>query len=263
MKKTNEQWPMRLQLFMAKAGVASRRRCERIIEEGRVAVNGRLIVRQGETVGPEDVVTLDGTRLRISANPIYLAMNKPPRYLCSNHDPEGRPLVLDLLRDTVSERLFTVGRLDFMSTGLILLTNDGEFARAVSHPSSRIEKEYLVETRKPVAEELLERYRRGIQIDGETYRLKDYRVKNARRVHLVLEEGKNREIRRVFAHFNVALKRVHRVRIGTLWLSNLSPGMFRPLNDREIKKLLALAADRSGEPSESGGRRAHGKQDSE
>ncbi len=233
---------MRLHRFMAKAGVASRRRCERLIEEGRVKVNGRQIIRQGETVGPDDVVTFNGKRLRITAAPVYLAMNKPPRYLCSNHDPAGRPLVIDLLRDTVSERVFTVGRLDFMSTGLILLTNDGEFARIISHPSSKIEKEYLVESRRPISEEMLEGYRKGIRVEGETYKLKSYRIKNARRVHLVLEEGKNREIRRVFTHFNVALRRVHRIRIGTLWLDNLSPGMFRPLNDREMHKLLALAA---------------------
>ena len=244
--KSSETRPMRLQRFMAKAGVASRRSCERLIDEGRVKINGRQVTRQGERVGPDDIVTLNGKRLQISGAVLYLAMNKPPRYLCSNNDPAGRPLVIDLIRDTISERVFAVGRLDFMSTGLILLTNDGEFARAISHPSSRIEKEYLVETRKPITEELLERYQKGIHIDGETYRLKSYRMKNARRAHLVLEEGKNREIRRVFAHFNVALRRVHRVRIGTLWLSNLAPGMFRPLNDREVKKLLVLAAEREG-----------------
>ncbi len=244
MSRTNyntEAWPMRLQRFMAKAGVASRRRCEQIIEEGRVRVNGVPVTRQGVTVTLEDVVTLDGKRLQISANLIYLAMNKPPQYLCSNHDPQGRPLVIDLLRDTVNERVFTVGRLDYLSTGLILLTNDGEFARKISHPSSRVEKEYLVETRKPIPEELLERYQKGLQIEGETYRLKSYRIKNARRAQLVLEEGKNREIRRVFSHFKIALRRVHRVRIGNLWLSNLPPGMFRPLNRREINRLLALA----------------------
>ncbi|MFP4408469.1 MAG: pseudouridine synthase [Spirochaetaceae bacterium] len=235
----DESGPLRLQLFLARAGVASRRRCEEIIASGRVQVNGEVVQRQGVTVDPEtDEVRLDGKPIRQARNYVYFALNKPPGYLTSNKDPEGRSLAIELIREAYSGRLFSVGRLDFLSSGLIFFTNDGRFADRVAHPSSRIEKEYLVETKRPIPRELLEQWRSGIEIEGERYHLKSYTFKGPRRVQLVLEEGKNREIRNVLHAHNIPTKRVHRVRIGRVTLGDLGPGAFRKLTKAEVEGLL-------------------------
>jgi 23S rRNA pseudouridine2605 synthase len=225
---------IRLQLFMARSGVASRRACEKLIQEGRVAVNGVVVTQLGTRVTHGDEVAVDGRRITPEVNLVYVALHKPRRYVCSESDPEGRPLAGDLLRPYFSERLFSIGRLDFLSSGLILYTNDGEFARSVSHPSLAVEKEYRVETQQPIPEELLRNYRDGITIDGEVYRLKSYRYRGPRSVQLVLTEGKNREIRRVFASHHIGVRRIHRVRIGIVRLKGIPAGQYRPLSRKEI-----------------------------
>lgn len=235
----NESGPLRLQLFLARAGVASRRKCEEIIASGRVQVNGEVVKQQGVKVDPEnDEVRLDGKPIRQARKYVYFALNKPPGYLTTNKDPEGRPLAIELIREAYSGRLFSVGRLDYLSSGLIFFTNDGRFADRVAHPSSEIEKEYLVETKRPIPEELLQRWQKGIEVEGEQYHLKDYSLKGPRRVQLVLEEGKNREIRNVFHAHNIPTKRVHRLRIGPVTLGDLGPGACRKLNEQEISRLM-------------------------
>jgi 23S rRNA pseudouridine2605 synthase len=255
-RKTNEpteatpDGAVRLHVYMARCGVASRRKCEEIISQRRVSVNGSVVTRQGVLVGPDDAVTLDGRRIYPVRHLVYLVLHKPQGFLCSNHDPEGRSLAIDLIKPIYQQRLFHVGRLDYLSSGLILFTNDGEFARTVSHPSTRIEKEYLVETKKPVDREFLEAYKRGIVIEGERYRLKEYELVSPHTVRLVLEEGKNREIRNVFTNRNIAVKRVHRVRIGCITIKGLPPARFRQLTDREVKWFL----DRPGKGAKDGRR---------
>lgn len=234
----------RLQVFMASCGVGSRRKCEEVIAEGRVAVNGTTIVRQGEKIDPaSDVVTLDGKRLTESSGHLYLALNKPPGFICTNEDPLGRPLALDLFGSIAHKnRLFSVGRLDFTSSGLILFTNDGEFAREVAHPSSGIEKEYLVETRQPLSRELLDGFRAGLTYRGVRYRIERYSMKGSTRAAIVLREGKNRELRNLFAARRVQVRKIHRIRIGTLTLGSLSPGEFRFLARKEVARLLESRA---------------------
>lgn len=235
---------VRLQVFLARAGIASRRKCEEIIAQGRVRVNGSVVTEMGTKVSGEDKVQLDGTPVRREERKIYLAVHKPRGMLCSNHDSQGRPLLMNLLKDSFPERLFTVGRLDYLSSGLILVTNDGEFAKNVAHPSSGIEKEYLVETKRPVPPELLERWRKsGIQAQGVRYHLVRYVQKNERTVHLVLSEGRNREIRNVFADANIAVARVHRIRIGSITSKGLQPGHWRKLKPGEINSLLRSGRD--------------------
>lgn len=231
MKKSEE---IRLQLYLARAGVASRRASERLIEAGSVTVNGEIVTRLGSKVTAEDDVRVDGRRIQPESRAIYVALNKPKRYLCSASDPQGRQLAVSLLEAHFDERLFSVGRLDYLSSGLIFYTNDGEFARSVSHPSNRIEKEYRVETQQPVPKELLESYQQGVTIDGERYRLLSYRYKTPRSVRLVLVEGKNREIRRVFAHWHIGVRKIHRTRIGIVQLANIPSGQYRPLTQREV-----------------------------
>jgi len=224
---------IRLHLFMARCGVASRRRCEEYILEGRVTVNGKR-AEIGSKVSPGDRVLFDRKPLEPEGDKAYLAVNKPVGYLCTNADSQNRPLVSDLLR-RVPYRLFHVGRLDLQSSGLIFYTNDGEFARLVSHPSSAIEKEYLVECGQDVPEEMLERYQAGITVQGERYQLKRYRFRSPRSLSLTLIEGKNREIREVFQSFRIPLRSIHRVRIGCVTDQGILSGRYRRLEPAEIQ----------------------------
>jgi 23S rRNA pseudouridine2605 synthase len=192
-------------------------------------------MRAGEKVLPGDVVTVDGNKVVPAKNKIYIAVHKPREFLVSNSDPEGRPLLQDLFRSAIKERLFHVGRLDFLSTGLILFTNDGEFSKLVSHPRAQIEKEYLVETGRAMEDEFLRMYSRGIRVGEIIYRCRSYVLRGPHSAIITLTEGKNREIRNVFASRNIRLKRVHRLRIGPLTLRGIPPGHFRRLTEREVQ----------------------------
>jgi 23S rRNA pseudouridine2605 synthase len=229
---------MRLQVFLAHAGVASRRACEEFIKDGLVKVNGRIVTELGSKVGEEDAVVFRRRRVYPVRNFVYLALNKPPKFLSTTDDPQGRPLALDLLKPGFDMRLYPVGRLDFLSSGLIFFTNDGEFTQAVSHPRSEVEKEYLVETSKDIPEDFLRDYQKGITVGGERYRLKSYVLKSPTVVSLVLGEGKNREIRNAFASCGLYPTRVHRVRIGAVTLKGLRPGEFRRLSPGEVAAFL-------------------------
>ncbi len=254
---------MRLHVYLARSGIASRRKSEALIAQGRVRVNDTVVTEQGTQVGPEDRVYFDGREVHITRQKYYLALNKPAKVLCSNHDPEGRPLAVDLVKSDVPVRLFTVGRLDFMSTGLVFLTNDGEFADAVMHPSSGVEKEYIVETKDPVPREMLEEYSNGIRVEGTVYTLKSFDFKNGRKVHLTLEEGKNREIREVFMARKLKIKRLHRIRIGPVRLSATRPGGYRELTEQEVAWFFSQAGGRrrGAKGRDARGRRQSGRSD--
>jgi 23S rRNA pseudouridine2605 synthase len=196
-------------------------------------VNGKR-AEIGSKVSPGDRVLFDRKPLEPEGDKAYLAVNKPVGYLCTNSDSQNRSLVSDLLR-RVPYRLFHVGRLDMQSSGLIFYTNDGEFARLVSHPSSAIEKEYLVECGQDVPEEMLERYQAGITVQGERYQLKRYRFRSPRSLSLTLIEGKNREIREVFQSFRIPLRSIHRVRIGCVTDQGILSGRYRRLEPAEIQ----------------------------
>ena len=227
----------RLQVFLAHAGVASRRAAEDIIAAGRVAVNGEVVTAAGSKVLPGDAVTLDGKPVNTESRKIYLALNKPPGYICSSSDPQGRPLALSLLPAETGERLYNVGRLDFMSCGLLFFTNDGDFAARLSHPGSGLEKEYLVEATGHISDTVIAAFTRGIVIENERYRAHSVERIGSRAVKIVLIEGKNREIRRVFSHFHLHPARLRRVRIGPVKLGNLPEGASRPLTASELADL--------------------------
>ncbi|MDR2743161.1 MAG: rRNA pseudouridine synthase [Treponema sp.] len=224
---------MRLQVYLAHAGAASRRASERFILSGRVEVNGRKVTELGEKVGPGDEVRLDGVPVKIETRHRYIVLHKPPLYLCSSFDPQGRALALDLLPKDIAERLYTVGRLDYRSSGLVLFTNDGDFAAAVGHPSREIEKEYLVEASGRIPDEVIEAFRRGALIEGVLYQARSIDRLGSRILRVVLIEGKNREIRRVFSHFHLHPEKLHRVRIGPVHIGELRPGESRPLTEEE------------------------------
>ncbi len=229
---------IRLQLFMAKSGIASRRRCEILISEGFVKVNGKTITEMGYRVSSDDTVIYKGRKLGILKNNIYLALNKPTLYLCSNSDPQNRNLAIDLIKTNFSERLYNVGRLDYLSTGLIFFTNDGDFTKIVAHPSSEIEKDYIVETKQAIEEKILIDFMKGVTIDGEKYKLHSYKYKTKFKVKLTLLEGKNREIRRFFQSRNLKIRKLHRVKIGIVELENIPSGSYRYLTEKEVAWFL-------------------------
>ncbi len=239
-----EASPIRLHVYLARAGIASRRKCEEYITQGLVMVNGRIVTELGTKVEPSDVILFQGRQIHATRQLVYIALNKPPKFLSSNSDPDGRPLAISLLKQSVSVRVYPVGRLDYLSSGLIFFTNDGEFAKIVSHPSSEIEKEYLVETKKEIPEELLKEYLKGVYVEGELYRLKSYTFRSPKSVRLVLLEGKNREIRKVFSSRGLYPKRIHRIRIGSIMVKGIDSGKYRNLTQKEVLSLVGKAANK-------------------
>ena len=242
---------LRLQAYLAHAGVASRRAAEGIIAEGRVSVNGVVVSEQGSKVFPGDTVLLDGKPVRTESRLVYLALNKPPGYICSSSDPQGRPLAIDLLPDEIKERLYNVGRLDFMSCGLIFFTNDGEFAARLGHPRSGLEKEYMVEATGHIPDALIEAFEKGISIEDVYYKAQLIERLGSRAIKVVLVEGKNREIRRVFSHFHLHPFRLRRVRIGPVKLEDLEEGKSRPLRKFELEALSPVPGPKSPVPKRS------------
>ena len=241
----SDKQEMRLQVYLAHAGVASRRACEKIIAEGRVFVNGTLVTDMGSKVRTGDTVLLDGKPVHPEARKCYVLLNKPAGFVCTLSDEKGRPTAADLLKETYSERLYNIGRLDMFSSGAILFTNDGDFAAKIEHPSAQIEKEYVIETTQDFPPELLTRFERGIRVDGIFYKCRSAAAINRRKLRIVLVEGKNREIRRVLDSFNCTIKRLVRVRIGSLELGNLKAGEFRNLTANERHALLELGLSKN------------------
>ena len=235
---TNNLGPegQRLQVYLAHAGIASRRAAEEIIASGRVQVNGAVINIRGCRVFPGDTVLFDGKPVQPESRLRYLALNKPAGYICSSSDPQGRPLALDLLPKQIGERLYNVGRLDFQSSGLIFFTNDGDFASRLGHPGSGLEKEYLIEASGPIPGVVAEAFLSGITIEGVRYQAAAAEQTGRKSLRVVLVEGKNREIRRVFSHFHLHPVVLRRVRIGTVRLGDLKEGASRPLTEKELEE---------------------------
>ena len=231
---------VRLQKFLAEAGVASRRASEQIILAGRVAVNGQIVRELGTKVLPRDEVAVDGQPVR-ARRKLYVALHKPPGYLCTRRDPEQRRTVADLLPKEWSN-LYSVGRLDRDSEGLLFFTNDGQFSLRLTHPRYGARKTYLVTVEGRVEPSLVQKFLRGVEDGGELLKAekgKILSVSNSRSVvELELAEGKNREIRRLFAAANLSITRLQRIRIGPIKLGELPEGKWRTLTEPEIKSLL-------------------------
>lgn len=240
---------MRLQKYLSRAGVASRRKSERLIEAGRVRVDGRVVTELGVRVDPASaVVEVDGRRVEL-APPLWVALHKPPGYLCSRFDPRGRPTVYDLLPPGAYQQLFHVGRLDYMSEGLLLLTNEGDVAHGVLHPSGETPRRYVVALLEPVPEDLPARLLAGVPLeDGPAAADRARFVADAapgeRRLSVVLHEGRNREIRRMMEALGVRIASLKRVALGPIELGDLPPGEHRRLTDEEMGRLHAEARSR-------------------
>ncbi|ULQ61229.1 rRNA pseudouridine synthase [Brucepastera parasyntrophica] len=228
---------IRLQKYLAHAGIASRRTSEQLIASGRISVNGRVITEMGVRVNEGDTVCLDGTPVSPEEQKRYILLYKPSGYVSSLSDEKGRGVAADLLKKNYSERLYNVGRLDMYSSGALLFTNDGSFSAIVGHPSSEIEKEYIAETSLPYTDELIASFKKGIRIDSVFYKCREAERLSSRKLRIVLTEGKNREIRRVIEHFGFRVKKLERIRIGPVTLGDLNPGEFRELSADEIRIL--------------------------
>jgi pseudouridine synthase len=233
---------VRLQKFLADAGVASRRAAEQIILDGRVSVNGRQIRLLGTKVEPaHDEVSVDGKLVRAKRK-LYLALNKPPGCVCSHKDELGRPTIYQLLPKEW-QIVHSVGRLDFNSEGLIFLTNDGQFALRLTHPRYGVRKKYIATVEGKVESAMLAEFTRGIFHGGEKLKAEKTRLLGSSSaksvVELELAEGKNREVRRLFESQNLMVKRLQRVQIGKIKLGELKPGRWRTLTETEIKTLVS------------------------
>ncbi|EMB30569.1 rRNA pseudouridine synthase [Treponema denticola] len=229
---------IRLQVYLARCGVASRRASENLILNGRVSVDGKIVTELGTKVSGKEKICLDGKQIFPEAEKRYILLNKPEGYVCSLADEKDRPIAASLLKDTYTERLYNIGRLDMLSGGAILFTNDGDFSAKVEHPSSEIEKEYEVITVFEYPDEILQKFLRGVRIEGVFYKALSAERISKNKMRIVLIEGKNREIRRVLKFFNIKIKKLTRVRIGCVHLSDLPSGKHRPLTSEEIKGLL-------------------------
>ncbi|MFM7184714.1 MAG: pseudouridine synthase [Planctomycetota bacterium] len=236
----------RLQKVLAAAGLGSRRACEELITTGRVEVDRQVVTTLGVRVDPHaQEIRVDGERLPHPKRVVYM-LNKPVGVVTTNVDPAGRPRVVDLVPG--DQRLFAIGRLDRMSEGLILVTNDGGLANLLAHPRYGVEKKYLVQVAGVPAEDLLERLRRGIRLAEAEVHAKRVSIRSQHKqsavLEMVLDEGKNREIRRMLASLGHKVHQLKRVAVGGLSLGNLLPGQWRPLSWSEIEELRkdAIAA---------------------
>lgn len=242
---------VRLQKFLADAGVASRRSGEALITSRRITVNGQVVTTLGTRIDPtSDRVTFDGRVVR-PRRKLYVALNKPAGYLCTRHDPHSRRTVAELLPKEWDE-LYPVGRLDFETEGLLFLTNDGDFCLRLTHPRYGIPKTYLTEVEGPLPIERLVEMTRGVEDSGERLRADTARLlssDNTRSIlELVLREGKNREVRRLMAALNLNVLHLRRVQVGPIKLGELPVGKWRTLNPREISALLSTAPPAAGSP---------------
>ena len=230
---------MRLNKFLATAGIASRRKCEELIKNGEIKVNGQVVLNLATTIDEKkDKVEYKGGVLSLPSSFVYLKMNKPKGYASTSSDEKGRKTIFDLVEDK-SVRLFNVGRLDYDTEGLILLTNDGDFANRVIHPKFEIEKEYMVTVEGKMQESEFAVLRKGAVVNGE--RMPEAKVKpisfdgKFTKLSVVITEGQNHQVRRMFEAIGRNIRLLKRVRIGQVRLGNLYRGKTKPLTEEEIK----------------------------
>lgn len=232
----------RLQKVMAAAGIGSRRHCEELIMAGRVEVDGKAVRKLGTKVDPAtQQIRVDSELIKTSRAPVYYLVNKPEGVVCTNHDPSGRTRVVDLVPQLDDQHLYTVGRLDLSSEGLILVTNDGELANRLTHPRYGVEKTYMALVAGKIPPEAVEKLRHGVHLSEGVARCTAVYVKRimpqSTLLEIVLSEGKNREIRRILAKVGHKVLTLKRIAVGDVKLRDLKPGEFRKPTRDELKSL--------------------------
>ena len=232
---------MRLNKFLSAAGVCSRRKADELIQNGKVVVNGKLTTELGTIINEKtDEILVDGKKASLPVSHVYIKLNKPKGYACTASDEHGRKTIYELI-DT-NERLFSIGRLDYDTEGLIILTNDGDFANHVAHPSYEIEKEYVVKVKGDMLESELAVLRKGVVENG--VRMPKAGIKKlgfdgeCSRLSVIIHEGQNHQVRRMFAAIGKDVKFLKRQRIGSVTLVGLKRGEYRPLRADEISALV-------------------------
>lgn len=227
----------RLQKLIARAGICSRREAEKIITAGRVTVDGKIVTELGAKVDTNQKICVDGKLLNFDTTKIYIMLNKPRGYVSTVSDERGRKTIMDLLDENFTERVYPVGRLDMDSEGLLILTNDGDLTNALIHPRYEVSKTYRAMVTGDITEDKLDRLRAGIELeDGLTAPAEVYLLGD-NRVEVTIHEGRNRQVRRMFAAIGCDVKRLKRVKFAGLTLDNLPVGKFRALTAAEIAKL--------------------------
>ncbi len=237
----------RLQKFLANAGVASRRKAEELILQGKISVNGEVVRELGTKIDTDkDIVEYNGKEVKSQDNKIYILLNKPIDYVTTVHDQFDRKTVLDLIN--IKEKVVPVGRLDMYTSGALILSNDGEFINKITHPSHEVEKTYNVTIRGIIRDEDIEKLRSGVEIqnNGESYVTRPAKVrilkideeKNVSRIEIVIHEGKNRQIRKMCEAIGKNVIALHRSKIGSIGVKDLKVGSWRYLSDKEVKSLL-------------------------
>jgi len=245
----------RLQKVLAAAGICARRAAEQLIVAGRVRVNGRVVTTLGTRVDPHnDAIQVDGKTVRVGGVKVYLALNKPRGYVTTLSDPEGRPNVADLVRG-ISSRVFPVGRLDYDSEGLLLVTNDGALARDLMHPGTGVPKTYAVKVRGQPEPASLRRLEQGVRLDGR--RTRPARLRMTRRapnswLEVTVVEGRKHLVRRMLASVGHPVLKLRRVSFDGVRLGKLPPGQWRHLSEREIERLRKAPGGGRGRPSRGG-----------
>lgn len=233
---------MRINKFLVDSGVASRRACDKLIEEGRVSVNGK-VCKLGAEVDLDDVVTVDGSEVFLKKKLEYYIMNKPKGYVTTVKDDKGRKTVMDLLPESVG-RVYPVGRLDYDTEGLLIFTSDGDLANRLTHPRNEIPKTYLVRIVGNISENALAKLRSGVILDGVKTKRATVKVvnetQNFTKLHVTITEGKNRQVRRMFESVNLEVDFLKRIKIGDLTLRGLDRGEVRKLSKEEIYYLQNL-----------------------
>lgn len=232
---------MRLQKFLASAGIASRRACEKLIEAGKVSVNGEVITQLGTTVDPlKDQVCYEGKAVKLVEEKVYLLLNKPPGYVTTAKDQFGRPTVLDLVSEA-GQRVFPVGRLDYNTSGLLILTNDGDLTLQLTHPRHEVYKTYVATVSGAISDEALKLLETGVVL--EDFKTSPAKVKLIKReaqhslVELSIREGKYRQVRRMMEAVGYPVESLQRIAIGKINLSGLREGSYRTLSPEEVDYL--------------------------
>lgn len=229
----------RLQKYLASAGIASRRKCEELILQGKIEVNGKVVTELGTKVSSKDIIKYNGKIVKPEEEKVYILLNKPIGYVTTAHEQFGRDKVLDLIK--INKRIVPVGRLDMYTSGALILTNDGELVNKLTHPKNEIEKTYNVTLKGKITEQEIKKLKTGVIIDNE-YLTKPAKVKilkidenkNISRIQITIHEGKNRQIRKMCESINKKVIALHRSKIGKLDVKDLKPGEWRYLNLNEI-----------------------------
>lgn len=229
---------MRINKYIANAGFCSRRQADILIEEGRVQINNKM-ASIGDEVKENDIVRVDGEKLKIKVdNYEYYILNKPKRVICSNEDPHGRVTAVSLIKS--NKRLYTYGRLDYMTQGLIIISNDGDLFNKIMHPSKKLYKSYIATIDKEITKEHIEALTHGVVIDGKRTSKAKVKVLSKYEVRVAIFEGRNRQVRKMFEKLGYNVKDLKRVKIGELSLADLEVGKYRKLTNEEIQYLKSL-----------------------